>query len=605
MEVRITDMTDTNPVELPQEFSDLVEARADYTPPTVRFRALTFSDGSLFEIDDSDIVVLVGPNNAGKSVALKELEDWVGGRSRGLVVESVDLCHTGTQDDFADYLEQHTQITIQGGSTSIKGPGFSVGVGTQGVRSMWPKQIRHFVKLFCTRVTTESRITESNPAPALATLRDMPSNPIQLLYKNDNLESTISKHFRKAFGQDLIVFRLGGSEIPLLVGHSPKINTGEDRLSLAYNDRLSASSLPLEEQGDGMRSFATVILRLLAPTTPSVLLLDEPEAFLHPPQARLLGEIIAQGKPTEAQLFIATHSPDVLHGLITLAPDNLRVLRMQRNGDTNRVQELEKELVKKLSRDPLMMQSSVMSGVFHERVIICEADADCMFYRTVLNLPEVHGGRYPDVLFVHANGKHRMATLASTLVQLGVPVDIIADVDILNDVNIFREVVRALAGGECSDLLQLVKDVKGAIEEHKPWLTGMEIRKGIEEILEQVPESGPFPNELRSKIREQFRKASPWDAVKQAGTHAIPSGEATRKFKHLNSLCKAVGLWIVPVGEVEGFCRSVSGHGPRWVQRVLEERDVENDAELEEARKFLVELWAAKQGGGEKASGAS
>ena len=338
-------MTDSNTPELPQKATNPVEIPSAYSPPTVRFRALTFSDGSVFEVDDSDIVVFVGPNNAGKSVALKELEDWVGGRSRGLVVKFAKFYHTGTQDDFAVYLEQHTQITVQGGSTSIKGPGFSMGVGTQDVKSMWPKQIRNFVKLFCTRLTTESRITESNPASALATLRDMPSNPIQLLYKNDDLENTISQHFRKAFGQDLFVYRLGGNEIPLLVGHCPKINPGEDRLSITYNERLLASSLPLEEQGDGMRSFASVILRLLAPTTPSVLLLDEPEAFLHPPQARLLGEIIAQSKPTEAQLFIATHSPDVLHGLITLAPDNLRVLRMQRDGSVNIVQELEKALV--------------------------------------------------------------------------------------------------------------------------------------------------------------------------------------------------------------------------------------------------------------------
>ena len=52
-----------------------------------------------------------------------------------------------------------------------------------------------------------------------------------------------------------------------------------------------------------------------------------------------------------------------------------------------------------------------------------------------LNVPKVHGDRYPDVLFIHANGKHRMATLAGTLVQLGVPVDVIADMDILNDIN--------------------------------------------------------------------------------------------------------------------------------------------------------------------------
>ena len=357
-------MAETTAPTLPSEFTDTVDELPRYTPPTVRFRSLTFSDGSVIEIALSDIVVLVGPNNAGKSVALQELEYWVRGKSRSQVIKSSTLHHAGTPEDFAIYLDRHTQITVQGGSTSVKGPSFSVGIGTQDVKTMWPKQISAFSSLFCARVNTETRITESDPAPSFAVLKDAPSNPIHLLYQNDQLEDAISKHFQKAFGKELIVFRLGGNEMPLLVGHRPTLTNGEDRLSKSYNERLLSSSLPLSEQGDGMRSFASVILRLLAPTTPSVLLLDEPEAFLHPPQARLLGEIIAQNKPAEAQLFVATHSPDVLQGLIAIAPENLHVLRMQRDGNVNRVLELDKTLVKEVSRDPLMMQSSVMSGGF-------------------------------------------------------------------------------------------------------------------------------------------------------------------------------------------------------------------------------------------------
>ena len=141
-----------------------------------------------------------------------------------------------------------------------------------------------------------------------------------------------------------------------------------------------------------MRSFASVILHLLAPITPSILILDEPEAFLHPPQAKLLGELIAKKRSSRAQLFVATHSPDVLNGLLNVAPDHLRVLRIRREGNVNRVKELDKQRAKEISTDPLMKYSSVMSGVFHERVIICESDADCMFYSTLLDLPEINRG---------------------------------------------------------------------------------------------------------------------------------------------------------------------------------------------------------------------
>ena len=176
-----------------------------------------------------------------------------------------------------------------------------------------------------------------------------------------------------------------------------------------------------------MRSFASVILHLLAPVTPSILLLDEPEAFLHPPQARLLGEIIATEKPTGAQLFVSTHSTDVLQGIMGVATEHLRVLRIRREENVNLTRELDNELVREISRDPLMKYSAVMSGLFHKRVIICEGDSDCMFYSSLLDIPTVHDSHHPDVLFVHGGGKTRMAALAQSLRALDVPVDVIAD----------------------------------------------------------------------------------------------------------------------------------------------------------------------------------
>ena len=47
----------------------------------------------------------------------------------------------------------------------------------------------------------------------------------------------------------------------------------------------------------------------------------------------------------------------------------------------------------------------------------------------------------------------------------------------------------------------------------------------------------------------------------------------------------------MPVGEMEGFCKSIGGHGPRWVQEVLENRDLADDPELETARRFVHEIW--------------
>lgn len=418
----------------------------------------------------------------------------------------------------------------------------------------------------------------------------MPQNPIQILYADDRIEKRMSDHFRQAFGKDLIIFRAGGQSWPLLVGDRPEIQPGEDRVSATYNRRLREATVPLEEQGDGMRSFATVLLGMLAPDAPSLLLLDEPEAFLHPPQARLLGEFIAKERPQHAQLFIATHSPDVLQGLLNAAPAHLRVVRIKRDGAVNRVKELDKARAKEISADPVMNFTSVLSGVFHQRVIICESDGDCMFYSSILDIPDVHGSQFPDVLFVQAGGKHRLAALAEALRALDVDVDVIADFDLLNDESVLDRLVKAL-GGNWDMVSAEAHPLKAAIEHHKPWLNASEVVKGIHEILDKAPAAGEFPRILRERIKDIFRKASPWDAIKVAGRAAVPAGQATQQYERLQALCNRFGLWIVPVGELEGFCRSEGGHGPIWVQHVIENHNLATDPKLAEARAFMQQIW--------------
>ena len=566
------------------------------TDPAVTFNSMTFSDGTTISLEPNDVVVFVGPNNVGKSVALRELEGQVQSSFAGTVVKKVGLSRTGTDEELLAYIRKHTKKKPSPRHTMYSGYGFSL--LEEHIASFWSDSagLSDLSPFFCMRLQTETRITDSNPGPAFRVLEDPVSHPIQMLYEHDSLEYKISNYFRQAFGEDLIVHLVGGSEIPLLVGSRPTLQKGETRTSTSYCDRLLASTVALKEQGDGMRSFASVLLYLLAPLTPSTLLLDEPEAFLHPPQAKLLGELIAKDRSTRSQLFMATHSSDVLNGLLNVAPDHLRVLRIRREGLVNRVTELDKARAKEISTDPLMKYSSVLSGVFHERVIICEADSDCTFYSSLLDVPDVHGGQQPDVLFVHANGKDRMASLVKALRELDVPVDVIADIDVLNDETVFKNLLEAL-GGDWSALQPMMQTVCLSIEQKKPPLNAGDITKAIQVVLQDVQSTGEFPKEKRSEIDKIFRTATPWAAVKAAGEAAIPAGEATTKFKQLQDLCNNVGLWIVPVGELEGFCKSIGGHGPPWVRQVLASRDLSTDSELQRARAFVRQIWLSRRSG--------
>ena len=567
-----------------------------FESPSVTFETVTFSDGTPMELGPTDVVALVGPNNAGKSVALHELEEHLAGVSRGKVVNSVKIAKSGTPEDFSNFVEKNLSFEIRRGNRRYRGYGFNFTTGgSSELTELWTSSPHRLSPLFCRRLQTETRIEDSNAADSIDPLSDVPTNPIHLLLLSDETELRISNHFRQAFGQDLMLYRQGGRVLPLLVGVRPipDYGKGEDRLSLSFVERMNASTVPLQEQGDGMRSFASIILHLLAPVTPSVLLLDEPEAFLHPPQAKLIGEIISEETSERAQLFVATHSPDVLQGLVDGAADRLRILRIQRSGNVNRVKELNKDLVKRVSGDSLMKYSSVLSGVFHERVIICESDSDCLFYSSILDVPDVHRGPQPDVLFVHANGKDRMDELARTLVALDVRVDVIADIDILKDLRKFKSIVEAL-GGDWSRVEPLATSINSEVENLSPSLNSAQIKRGIEEVLEGLGNTDEIPTNLKPKIDSLFRKASPWGFIKSAGKAGLTRGQVARNFEKLYELCRQDGLWIVTVGELEGFCKLIDRKGPRWVKGVLEEYDLVDAPELQEARDFMRGIWSAR-----------
>jgi predicted ATPase len=89
----------------------------------------------------------------------------------------------------------------------------------------------------------------------------------------------------------------------------------------------------LDEQGDGIRSFVGISLALLI-LKRSLFLIDEPEAFLHPPQAFRIGAFIGEQAKQSRQIIIATHSVDVLRGILSRSQD-VDIVRIDRVGNRN------------------------------------------------------------------------------------------------------------------------------------------------------------------------------------------------------------------------------------------------------------------------------
>lgn len=84
----------------------------------------------------------------------------------------------------------------------------------------------------------------------------------------------------------------------------------------------------------------------------TVFMLDEPEAFLHPPQARVLGENLPS-LLGERQSFISTHSIELIKGLLIAAEHRVRIIRITRNGALNPVHYLTPANLKEIWKDLL------------------------------------------------------------------------------------------------------------------------------------------------------------------------------------------------------------------------------------------------------------
>jgi AAA domain, putative AbiEii toxin, Type IV TA system len=107
-------------------------------------------------------------------------------------------------------------------------------------------------------------------------------HPLAHLVRDGDLEGQLSEICEHAFGYSLSIDRIN-AETRLRVGRVEKsLVPRYDRPTLEYSDALLA--LPtLDDQGDGMKSFIGLVLTVIAGSS-QILLVDEPEAFLHPPR---------------------------------------------------------------------------------------------------------------------------------------------------------------------------------------------------------------------------------------------------------------------------------------------------------------------------------
>lgn len=339
------------------------------------------------------VTCIVGSNNVGKSQLLRDiitcLERNPGSGVPGPIVLSgleLEDKTRPTKEVVMSWLEKTAQKVQQGQSGRIDYSPL-IGGGALPLDNFMANlqlpanslgQARPF---FCWYADAGSRVGLGSGSAGSPSMGNNP-HPLMHLYRDGDLEEELSELSKRVFGFGLSLDRVHG-DVRLKVGNVNGPIPPVNHPTLEYSDAVRALAT-LESQGDGVKSFIGLVLYILAGYQ-NMIIIDEPEAFLHQAQAKALGRWMAKvSKEAGRQVITATHSKDIVLGLLAASAD-VTVLRLTRNGNDSHLNQLRPEDLAEVWNDPILRYSNVLDGLFYESVVICEGDADCRFYAAVLD----------------------------------------------------------------------------------------------------------------------------------------------------------------------------------------------------------------------------
>jgi AAA15 family ATPase/GTPase len=160
--------------------------------PKIWINKITFSDLSEVTFDQNDIIVLVGPNNAGKSVCIREAFGYLFSKvSNSKVIKSIIFSREGTIDDLYEFLENISKKEFRTNPEPYyNGFGFSLyGAKIQNSWAHFPDGIGDLANVFSQFLSTEARLSSSNPAKNILLTSESAKHPINMLQKSDSLRN--------------------------------------------------------------------------------------------------------------------------------------------------------------------------------------------------------------------------------------------------------------------------------------------------------------------------------------------------------------------------------------------------------------------------------
>ncbi|MEW5799664.1 MAG: AAA family ATPase [Bacteroidota bacterium] len=539
----------------------------------MRIKSIKIKSGQ--SIDLGPFTVLVGPNNVGKSQTLRDINSKIsGGRdARSILVNQIVVDKPTTFDDLFRGLlvidhpthMNHklvrgiTSNLLSGDEFAFQSPSFEQQFAHSQDGAFLLGGIGKFRVAF---LDASSRLLVASTTSAFNPHTSAPQHLLQVLFHaGKKLEDQLREAFKKTFGMDIKLDYSGMTQLYLRVTKLFPPIPDDPREAFPIMKDFSQ----LDTQGDGFRSFVGVILSLLL-SEGRIILLDEPEAFLHPAQARQLGQWIGDFvKKSESQIIVATHNSNFLTGILA-SNTNVDIFRLNRHDDVTTYHEIKSEAISRLTKSPLLSSQSVLDSVFHKGVVVCEADSDRTIYQTVA-LREFGN---QTTLFIHAQSKQTVKDVVGLLRDATIPVCAIVDIDILNSHEELESLLNALTDSPHHvELLNLRDKIAKEIEGRPDSEIIKNLQAEISNFLNQLQHGEHTLAGARSAIRRIDSTISKWFDIKKRGLDAF--GLSRSDAETIIRESKKIGLFIVPVGELESWIDVGTRQKKKWIVLALEQ----------------------------------
>lgn len=543
----------------------MISTGSTYTPLSKenwpKIEAIKLKDGSELVMREGSLVALVGPNNSGKSHFLAQLRAVLYGDSTadaklstGLI-DSVRLCWPSR--DFFGFLE-----TVADRVFSKRGEVWDANLphaiyGESGVFTVRDIErlvdngnaLGPFVEAFVRYDEPLSRIGESEKQP----LSDL-STALVRLQRQDAAYEAVQRDFEYIFDEKINFWSYGGN-LSFFLGKS---DVEIPKMTDAYSSqaiRFFESAPTIDRQGLGMRNVIGLLLRLYTDSR-SIVLIDEPEAFLHPPQADRLGQIIGKVcKQERKQVICATHDRSLISGLSKGANEEIAI---QRLGVERGVEQpyfskaIGVEVLKDVRNKSRIRFTPVLESIFSSATVLVENEKDALFFEEALSHfnshspSEVPKNLRDSILFIPTNGNSNFASTRDLLKGLHSPTVVVGDLDLISDPKRLRKTVASTGRGDAEKAGQLADQIVTRFRE----LHAGELDKVNKDSRE---------GKVKKIVADQLKAQHPDPQIKGLVTEIL-------------ELLEESGVLLIPQGELEDFDRTVTSSKDKneWVRQAID-----------------------------------